>query len=92
MLYILIILGYYYKKYSGSGNKTLQNLICFNFFQNVTTQLSQEIESIRAMNSSLRAYLEHLRSFKKNLIAMNDNCTQLNKVNEQWIGTLRDMK
>ncbi|KAH9638311.1 hypothetical protein HF086_004214 [Spodoptera exigua] len=51
--------------------------------QNV--ELSQEIDSIRAMNSSLRAYLEHLRVLKKNLLTMNDNCTQLKKVNNEII-------
>lgn len=34
-------------------------------------ELAQEIDSMKAMNSSLRAYLEHLRVLKKNLLAMN---------------------
>ncbi|KAJ8707006.1 hypothetical protein PYW08_011140 [Mythimna loreyi] len=60
--------------------------------EKAVTELTQEIESIRAMNSSLRAYLEHLRRFKENLGHMYDNYTQLNQVNEQWVETLRSMK
>lgn len=52
----------------------------------------QEIDAIRALNGSLRAYLEHLRVFRKNLVAMNENCKQLSKVNTQWIDTLNMMK
>lgn len=55
------------------------------FFQKQNIELAQEIDSMKAMNSSLRAYLEHLRVLKKNLLAMNDNCTQLNKVNNEII-------
>ncbi|PZC84848.1 hypothetical protein B5X24_HaOG203838 [Helicoverpa armigera] len=60
--------------------------------EKVTAELTQEIESVRAMNSSLRAYLEHLLLFKKNLLAMNKNCTQLHDVNKQWIDILSSMK
>lgn len=60
--------------------------------EKAAADLAQEIDSIRALNSSLQAYLEHLRMFKKNLIDMNDNCNQLSKVNKQWIDTLNNMK
>lgn len=55
-------------------------------------ELAQEIDSMKAMNSSLRAYLEHLRVLKKNLLAMNDNCTQLNKVNDDIIEIVNNNK
>lgn len=55
-------------------------------------ELMQEIESVRAMNASLRAYLEHIRTFKKNLMTLNENCNQLTNINEQWVETIRTMK
>ncbi|KAF9809294.1 hypothetical protein SFRURICE_015757 [Spodoptera frugiperda] len=55
-------------------------------------ELAQEIDSMKAMNSSLRAYLEHLRVLKKNILAMNDNCTQLNKVNDEIIEIVNNNK
>ncbi|KAL0809822.1 hypothetical protein ABMA28_011314 [Loxostege sticticalis] len=57
-----------------------------------TSELMVELESVRALNSSLRAYLEHLRLFKKNLSMMNSNCKELSKVNTQWIDMLNAMK
>ncbi|CAG4987767.1 unnamed protein product [Colias eurytheme] len=51
-------------------------------------ELTQEIESVRALNSSLRTYLENLRQYRKNLSSMNENCKQLREVNTQWIDTL----
>ncbi|OWR43976.1 hypothetical protein KGM_212062 [Danaus plexippus plexippus] len=56
-----------------------------------TVELSQELESVRALNSSLRAYLEHLQTFRKNLNAVNENTKILSKVNSQWIETLNNM-
>ncbi|CAH2084198.1 unnamed protein product [Euphydryas editha] len=60
--------------------------------EKVTTELMQELESVRAFNNSLRAYLEHLRAFRKNLTAVNENCKQLSKINSLWIETLNIMK
>lgn len=54
------------------------------------TELMQEVEAVRAMNASLRAYLEHLRTFRKNLVGVNENLKQLTKVNTQWIEVLKD--
>ncbi|CAH2056491.1 unnamed protein product, partial [Iphiclides podalirius] len=56
------------------------------------TELMQEVKSVRAMNASLRAYLEHLRMFKKNLVAVNENCKELRKVNLEWNEILSSMK
>ncbi|XP_028170544.1 uncharacterized protein LOC114360163 [Ostrinia furnacalis] len=53
-----------------------------------TSELTMEIEAVRELNSSLRTYLEHLRLFKKNLLTMNRNSKELNKVNTQWIDML----
>ncbi|CAK1593503.1 unnamed protein product [Parnassius mnemosyne] len=60
--------------------------------EKLTSDLLQEVESVRAMNVSLRAYLDHLRAFRKNLIAVNENCKQLSKVNTQWIEMISTMK
>ncbi|KAI8441623.1 hypothetical protein MSG28_015185 [Choristoneura fumiferana] len=49
------------------------------------TDMPQELESLRTLNDTLRAYLTHLRMFKDNLKSMNENCQQLSKVNSQWI-------
>ncbi|CAG5053262.1 unnamed protein product [Parnassius apollo] len=60
--------------------------------QKVTSDLQQEVESVRAMNASLSAYLDQLKAFRKNIIAVNENCKQLSNVNTQWIETISAMK
>ncbi|XP_028033735.1 uncharacterized protein LOC114245680 [Bombyx mandarina] len=47
-------------------------------------ELPMELESIRALNACLQAYLEHIRNVKRNLLAMNDNYRDLEDVNRQW--------
>lgn len=62
------------------------------FFQKEIAELSQELDSLRAMNSSFQAYLEHLQGFKRNLAVLSDSYTQLSKVNGQWIDLTKMLK
>ncbi|RVE53142.1 hypothetical protein evm_002239 [Chilo suppressalis] len=56
--------------------------------EKTNAELTQEIESIKSLNVSLQAYLEHVRTFRKSLNTMNSNCQQLSKVNTEWIDLL----
>ncbi|CAH2245625.1 jg6542 [Pararge aegeria aegeria] len=56
------------------------------------SDLKQEIEAIGALNASLRVYLGNLRTMRKDMRTVNENCKQLVKVNSQWVDTLNFMK
>lgn len=54
-----------------------------------TSGLTEELEALKAMNSSLQAYLEHLKALRKSLINVHNNFGQLSIVNTQWIEILK---
>ncbi|CAK1549031.1 unnamed protein product [Leptosia nina] len=56
--------------------------------QKEAAELTEELESIRALNANLQTFLDYLQTFRKNLIEVNNNCKEFHKVNKQWIETV----